>query len=126
MRTEMTHRERILAAVNHQPTDRVPMDYWGVPEITEKLMTYFGVKDMFGLSKSLDLDKIMGVSAPLLPGRANMWNLETKIILLPDGSGFYDEKEKFKYIALPCYNNRHIHRRRFYEENFLQYKPDDL
>ena len=95
MRTEMTHRERILAAINHQPTDRVPIDYWGVPEITEKLMAHFGVKDMLGLSKSLDLDKIMGISAPLLPGRASMWNVETKRIPLPDGSGFYDEVVDF-------------------------------
>ena len=33
MKAEMTSRERVLAAINHQPTDRVPTDYWGVPEM---------------------------------------------------------------------------------------------
>ena len=96
MLSEMTHRERILAALNHQPTDRVPMDYWGVEEITTKLMKHFGVKDMFGLADALDLDKIVGVNAPLIkPGRTDMWNIETKMVPLPDGSGFYSEPVSF-------------------------------
>jgi len=89
---EMTHRERIMAAINHEPTDRVPLDYWGVPEITEKLMKHFGVTDMFGLSAAFDLDKIMGVSATLIkPGRKGEWDIQMKQIPLPDGSGYYDE-----------------------------------
>ncbi|MCL2422016.1 MAG: hypothetical protein FWD03_09175 [Defluviitaleaceae bacterium] len=89
---QMTPRERIMASINHQPTDRVPLDYWGVPEITDKLMKHFNVKDMLGLSKALDLDKIMGVGAPMIkPGRRGEWDIEMKRIPLPDGSGFYDE-----------------------------------
>ena len=91
-KTEMTHRERIMAAITHQPTDRVPLDYWGVPEITQRLMDHFSVKDMLGLSKALDLDKIMGVGAPMIkPDGRGEWNVETKRIPLPDGSGHYDE-----------------------------------
>ena len=45
MKPEMNHRERIMAAINHKPTDRVPVDYWGVDEITDKLMQYFNVKN---------------------------------------------------------------------------------
>ena len=91
-KSEMTHKERIMAAINHQPTDRVPMDYWGVPEITEKLMKHFNVKDMLGLSKALDLDKIMGVAAPMIkPDRKGEWDIEMQRIPLPDGSGYYDE-----------------------------------
>jgi len=94
---QMTPRERILAAINHEPTDRVPIDYWGVWEITEKLFKHFGVNDMLGLSKSLELDKIMGVGAPMKPdcARSNPWNIETVRIKLPDGSGYYDEQTKF-------------------------------
>ena len=92
MKSEMTHRERIMAAINHEPTDRVPTDYWGVPEITEKLMKKFGVNDDLGFAKALDIDKIMGVSAPLKPiGRKNMWDVETQKIPIWGGAGFYEE-----------------------------------
>ena len=79
MKPEMTHRERILAAINHQPCDRVPTDFWGVPEITEKLMKHLCVSDMLGLAEALDIDKIMVVEVPLKPGeRLNMWNINYK------------------------------------------------
>ena len=41
--TQMTHRERVLAAVDHQETDRTPLDFGGtlatsiVPSAYEKL-----------------------------------------------------------------------------------------
>ena len=89
---EMTHRGRFLAAVNHQPTDRVPLDYWGVPEFTEKLMKHFGVRGHLDLIKAMDLDCPMGVGGFLVkPGRHGEWDVEMKKIPLPDGSGFYDE-----------------------------------
>lgn len=91
MKLEMTHRERILAAIRHQPTDCVPTDYWGVPEITKKLMDYFGVSNMIGLSKAIDIDKIMTLDAPLKPGRRNMWSIEMKQVPLPGGFGLYEE-----------------------------------
>ncbi|GHU70338.1 uroporphyrinogen decarboxylase [Clostridia bacterium] len=92
MHNGMSHRERILAAITHQPTDRVPMDYWGVWEITQKLMNHFNVTDMLGLSRALDLDKIMAVGAPPKdPGRNGFWDIPMKRIPLPDGSGWYDE-----------------------------------
>jgi len=87
----MTHRERIIAAINHQETDRVPLDYWGVPEITEKLMAHYGVSDMTGLANAMDLDKIMGVGATLKPGRDNLRGVTTRQIPLPGGQGFYSE-----------------------------------
>ena len=89
---EMTSRERILAAINHKPTDRVPLDYWGVPEITEKLMKHFGVKDSIRFAQALDIDLIMHPSTPMIKsGRNGEWDIEMKKIPLPDGSGFYDE-----------------------------------
>ena len=91
MKNQMTHRERVLAAINHRETDRVPVDYWGVPEITGKLMKHYGVSDMIGLSEAMDLDKIIGVGAALKPGRQNMWDISMRRIPLPDGSGYYDE-----------------------------------
>ena len=41
----MTHRERVLAAVNHQPLDQFPTDIWAVPEVWKKLKAHFAPKD---------------------------------------------------------------------------------
>jgi uroporphyrinogen decarboxylase len=39
---EMNSRERVLAAINHQPVDRVPTDIWAVAEVREKLTARHG------------------------------------------------------------------------------------
>lgn len=39
----MTNRERILAAVNHQPVDRIPTDMWATPEVQEILYDHFQI-----------------------------------------------------------------------------------
>jgi uroporphyrinogen decarboxylase len=39
----MDHRERILAAINHQPVDRVPTDMWATVEVQENLFAHFGI-----------------------------------------------------------------------------------
>jgi uroporphyrinogen decarboxylase len=40
----MNHRERILAAIRHQPVDRCPTDFWATPEVQEKLFEHFGIR----------------------------------------------------------------------------------
>ena len=95
MRGAMTHRERILAAVTHQPTDRVPTDYWGVPEITDTLYKHFGVSDSIGLARALDIDMVMRVEPILKPGRRNMWNIENQRIPVLGGLGYYEEPVEF-------------------------------
>jgi uroporphyrinogen decarboxylase len=40
----MDHRERILAAIRHQPVDRVPTDMWATTEVQEKLFAHFGIE----------------------------------------------------------------------------------
>jgi len=91
-KSEMTPRERILAAINHQQLDRLPLDYWGVPEATEKLYKHFAVSNDIELAKAMDLDLIMGVGAPMIKsGRKGDWDVEMKRVPHADGSGFYDE-----------------------------------
>ena len=60
MFSDMTHRERVLAAFDHKPTDRVPTDWWGVPEINQKMSDYLGVQngDWVAFANKLDIDKI--------------------------------------------------------------------
>src|SRR5512142_2212977 len=39
----MNHRERILAAIRHEPLDRIPTDMWATVEVQEKLFDHFQI-----------------------------------------------------------------------------------
>lgn len=52
----MLPRERVLAAINHQRTDRAPADYWAHAEVTEALIARLGVGDYEGLLQALQVD----------------------------------------------------------------------
>ena len=39
----MNSRERVLATLNRQPVDRLPVDLWHTPEIAAALRAHFGV-----------------------------------------------------------------------------------
>ena len=41
----MTPRERILATLNRQPTDRTPVDLWVTPEVLQALRDHTGEAD---------------------------------------------------------------------------------
>jgi uroporphyrinogen decarboxylase len=56
---QMTPKERILAVLNRQPVDRLPVDLWPTPEIAAALRRHFGVADDFALWRALQLDKIV-------------------------------------------------------------------
>jgi uroporphyrinogen decarboxylase len=55
----MTPKERILAILNRQPVDRIPVDLWHTPEIAAALRRHFGVADDFAMWRALGLDKIV-------------------------------------------------------------------
>ncbi|MCG3149424.1 MAG: hypothetical protein PCFJNLEI_02886 [Verrucomicrobiae bacterium] len=55
----MTARERILAVLNRQPVDRLPVDLWHTPEIGTLLRQQFGVADDLSLYRAMKLDKIV-------------------------------------------------------------------
>ena len=57
----MTHRERVLAAVNHKPVDEFPTDIWAVPEMWTKLEQHFGTKDHIKIYDELNIDGIMWI-----------------------------------------------------------------
>lgn len=52
----MTPRERVLAAVDHKPTDRVPANYGAHPDVTERLIAKLGVADIEELLQALHID----------------------------------------------------------------------
>lgn len=85
----------MLAAINHQPVDRVPTDIWATGEIWKKLGDQFG-SDMLA---KLHIDSFNGIGAdyigPPLPQMPvgetiNYWNIRTKPV--PHKGGVYDEQ----------------------------------
>lgn len=55
----MTPKERILAILNRQPVDRLPVDLWHTPEIAAALRQHFKAADDFAMWRALGLDKIV-------------------------------------------------------------------
>jgi len=55
----MTPKERVLAVLNRQPVDRLPVDLWHTPEVAAALRSHFKVADDFALWRALGLDKIV-------------------------------------------------------------------
>ena len=52
----MTSQERILATLNRNPTDRVPVDLWLTPEVKNSLLKLAGVHDEYALYQQLGVD----------------------------------------------------------------------
>jgi len=89
-------RERMLAAIHHEPCDRVPTDIWAVPEISDKLRVRFGADA--DVSALLHIDGMAGVQpkyvGPPIPelGKdeiADYWQIRSK--RMNYGTGDYFE-----------------------------------
>ena len=52
----MLPRERVLTALSHKVTDRVPLDFWGVPETWQKLYEYFHTDHDEDILEALGID----------------------------------------------------------------------
>jgi len=57
----MTSHERLLATINRQPVDRIPVDVWLTPEALASLKTHVGEQDEYALYRKLGVDKIAWV-----------------------------------------------------------------
>ena len=68
----MTPKERILAILNRQPVDRLPVDLWHTPEIAAALRNHFKVADDFAMWRALGLDKIVWDLWITAPTRASV------------------------------------------------------
>jgi uroporphyrinogen decarboxylase len=94
----MNHKERILAAVQHQPVDRLPTDMWATPEVMQKLMDYFKVKETIDVYDKLDIDGIIHISPPYIGPATkkeedyfeNEWGMGMR--KQPYNTGAYDEQ----------------------------------
>lgn len=52
----MKSKERVLATINHNEPDRVPVDMWASPNVTDRLRVYFSVDDDEGVWQALGID----------------------------------------------------------------------
>lgn len=74
MRKEsMTPLERWLAVFQRKKPDRVPMDYWSTPEVTDKLMKHLSASTRTEMLQKMHVDFVVGVDPqyigpPLKPG----------------------------------------------------------
>ena len=90
----MNPRERVLAILNRQKVDRIPVDIWYTPEISQILMTHFNVTTDLKLYKAMGLDKIVWIMpeyTAATPGRT-LWGTETRGI--DTGTAEYTEMGK--------------------------------
>ena len=56
----MNSKERVLMAINHEEPDKVPIDSWMAPEISNIFVKILGIdleKDRFALAKKMGHDR---------------------------------------------------------------------
>ncbi len=84
----MNSKERVLAAINHVEPDRVPVDMWALPPITDNLRDHFGVVNDEDVWRSLGIDlrsvwpAYVGPSLETLEdgSYADWWGLRKKMV----------------------------------------------
>jgi len=93
----MNSRERILAAINRQPIDRIPTDIWATPEVFTKLRAHFGSDADMMVALHIDgfasaAPDYIGPPLPKVPGGESVdyWGIRTKRVAY--GTGVYDEQ----------------------------------
>jgi uroporphyrinogen decarboxylase len=95
MKETMTPRERVLAVLNREMPDRVPMDYWGVPEVATRLMKELNCQNEIALCHKLHIDRIFVIgpsyAGPALPPGKDAFGLEWRTIRYANNAGEYEE-----------------------------------
>ena len=58
----MTPHQRILATLNRQPVDRIPVDLWLTPEALRSMKAHTGREDELEMYRALEVDKIVWIN----------------------------------------------------------------
>ncbi len=107
----MTPRERWLALFAGEKPDRIPTDYWGTPEVTNRLLKDLRCATEEDLHIKLHIDTINKVEPPHpIPARLgdegiNIWGLRRKWINY--GTGEYDEVDNHPLASAKTINDVH-------------------
>ena len=85
----MTPRERWVAVLERRTPDRVPMDYWGTPEATDKLMKHLGVGTVEEMYARLHIDRPLTVgpeyAGPSLAPHTDIYGVRKKAVAYEGG-----------------------------------------
>ncbi len=96
-KSETNPRERVLAAINRRPLDRIPTDIWATAEVWAKLRNHFGEKA--DIASELHIDGFANIgpeyAGPPLPRApkgesVDFWGIRRSRV--PHESGAYDEQ----------------------------------
>ena len=94
----MTHRDRVMTALSHLPTDRVPFMYRDVPEVRSRLKRDLGLKSDEELFQYLDIDfrwvepEYIGPALEMANGdRKDIWGVEWKYTRFSEKAGYWNE-----------------------------------
>jgi len=110
----MSPRQRWLALLDRQPTDRIPTDYQATPEVTQRLLVDLGCANEDALWRKLHIDKRKYVESqwrlPHHPDdpQADMWGVRYQRI--DYGTGAYDEPAHCPLAAAETVADVHTHR----------------
>jgi hypothetical protein len=74
----MTSRERWLALLAGRPPDRIPCDYWGTEEVTQRLLVELGCASELELWERLSIDKLVHIGPTLPPAKEDMWHIQSQ------------------------------------------------
>lgn len=93
----MNGKERVLKAINHQTTDRIPVDFWATKDTERKLLSYFNLSDKESLLEKLGVDiryvfpEYVGPPLRTFPdgSKEDIWKVRRKPIKA--GNAIYNE-----------------------------------
>jgi uroporphyrinogen decarboxylase len=89
----MTPRERWSAVLQRQKPDRLPMDYWGTPETSAKLMQHLACATEWEVFERLHIDRMVQLNpryiGPPLKAGYDIWGLRYES--MDYGTGAYAE-----------------------------------
>lgn len=89
----MTSRERWLAVLKREKPDRIPMEYWGTGEATEKLLRHLGCNFEEMLARlHIDNPVVAGgrYAGPPVPEHYDVFGIEYRLV--DYGTGAYNER----------------------------------
>jgi uroporphyrinogen decarboxylase len=96
--TSMTHRERVLAAVNHEPTDRIPIDFGGTYATTIYHASYERLKRLLGLEHETE---IVSKTRPLAVPHSSVlerFDVDTRYLALGAYEGDQKDIDEDNYL----------------------------
>ncbi len=103
----MTSKERVLAAIGHKATDRIPIQTYLTPEIEKKLLDHFGFTELEQLYVRLGVDlrgvgpEYRGVLPPMPPGSSLVDEWGVGYMMFDHGhGGAYPEPNHLALAAL--------------------------